>query len=206
MTVVVAPLSDSAQWSGFLTAEERAAGKKKSSDSMRSRFEIGRGIRRRLLSEASGISAAELRFTEDGNIKPYAENAAGWDFNLSHAGEFVACAVARGPVGIDIELIRPVREMGSIVTRYFHPDEAAAWRAAGKDLREEAFFVLWSAREAVMKCTGLGLARGLSITRVDPAILREAEASARAGDAALVVRRLEAPPGYVALVALAAGR
>jgi hypothetical protein len=52
-----------------------------------------------------------------------------------------------------------------------------------------------------MKCVGFGLARGLSVTRVDPVILADKAASARVGDAGLEVRRLSAPQGYVAMVA-----
>jgi phosphopantetheinyl transferase len=101
-------------------------------------------------------------------------------------------------------MVRPVREAGSIVKRYFHPDEAMAWHTVAPGLREEAFFVLWSAREASMKCAGLGLARGLSVTRVDPAILADRQAAARVGDTRMDIRRLDAPNGYVAVVAQAA--
>lgn len=52
-----------------------------------------------------------------------------------------------------------------------------------------------------MKCTGRGLAKGLSITRVAPAILDEDEVPAHVGGAELSLRRLEAPQGYVAVVA-----
>ncbi|MFM8232186.1 MAG: 4'-phosphopantetheinyl transferase family protein, partial [Chthoniobacterales bacterium] len=124
--------------------------------------------------------------------------------NVSHSGDYVAVAVGRGQIGVDLEQIRPVREMESIVERYFHRDEAVAWRSLDASLREEAFFVLWSAREAAMKCVGLGLARGLSITRVAPAIVTEDATSARVGGVVVEVRRLSAPRGYVAAVVQAA--
>ena len=186
---------------GFLTEEELRQSKEKTSDAVRTRFVIARGLRRKMLDRATGIRAEDLCFLEDGESKPRVLGAHGWDFNISHAGENVACAVARGQVGVDIEQIRPVREMESIVGRYFHPDEAAAWCALAPGLRKEAFFVLWSAREAAMKCAGLGLAKGLSVTRVDPLILREEEAGARVGEVEMTVRRWEAPSGYVGLVA-----
>ena len=63
--------------------------------------------------------------------------------------------------------------------------------------------MLWSAREASMKCVGFGLARGLSVTRVDPLIVAENVAFARVGHARLQVQRLSAPQGYVAMVAQA---
>ena len=200
----IASFPDADKLRVFLTDEERVAAAGKPSGTLRMRFEIARGLRRKMLSAATGVNPGDCRFAEDGENKPRLMGAPEWDFNLSHAGEYAACVVARGQVGIDIEKIRPVRDMESIVARYFHPDEAAAWRALPSCLREEAFFVLWSAREAAMKCTGRGLAKGLSITRVDPSIVRTNEASARVGDTELTVRRWEAPRGYVAVVALGA--
>ena len=165
---------------------------------------IGRGMRRKMLSEAAGLPIDQLVFDESADGKPRCTNVSGWDFNVSHSGDYVAVAVGRGQIGVDLEQIRPVREMESIAERYFHRDEAETWRSLDTGLREEAFFVLWSAREAAMKCVGLGLARGLSITRVDPAIVKEVVASARVGEMRVEVRRLSAPRGYVAAMARAA--
>jgi phosphopantetheine--protein transferase-like protein len=124
-----------------------------------------------------------------------------WDFNLSHAGDYVVLVVGRGEVGVDLEKRRSVRNLAALVERYFHPDEAAAWRATGAGRREEAFFILWSAREAAMKCAGLGLARGLALTRVDPEILRSESASGMVGGKVVLLRRVAAPEGYVLVTA-----
>ena len=203
-SVEFAVLSEAKDWLSLLSEEERTKAAGIANPAVRGRFEIGRGLRRKMLSEATGLLAGEITFSESEEGKPRALNAAGWDFNVSHSGDYVAVAVGRGQVGVDLEQVRPVREMESIVERYFHPDEAAAWRAVAPGLREEALFVLWSAREASMKCVGLGLARGLSVTRVDPLIVAETVAFARVGGARLEVKRLSAPQGYVAMVAQAA--
>lgn len=203
-TVEFAPLSGTQEWRNLLSEEERAKAIGMTNVAMRGRFEVGRGLRRKMLADATGISAEELSFAESKEGKPRALNAAGWDFNSSHSGDYVAVAVGQGQVGVDLEQIRPVREMELIVDRYFHPDEAGAWRSLNPGLREEAFFVLWSAREASMKCVGLGLARGLSITRVDPRILKEGRGFARVGESALELQRVSAPQGYVAMLAQAA--
>ena len=201
MTVELAHFAEAEQWRSFLTAEEREQAARRSNTQVRLRYEIGRGMRRKLLADASVVAPGDLRFVEEQGGKPQVANADGWDFNLSHAGDYVVCAISRGIVGVDIEQVRPAQEMESITNRYFHPDEAAAWRALASSLREEAFFVLWSAREAAMKCAGLGLAKGLSVTRVDPLILGEEEAAARVGEMEMTVRRWQAPQGYVGVVA-----
>jgi len=108
--------------------------------------------------------------------------------------------VGRGSVGVDIEQCREVREMESIVARYFHPEEQAAWHDLPPARQPAAFFLLWSAREAAMKCAGLGLAKGLSITRVDPGILERGQGTAWVGDRLLQARSLPAPEGYALVV------
>lgn len=199
--VEFAPLSSAQEWRGLLSGEERAKAAGATNPAMRARFEIGRGLRRKMLADATGMAAEEITFAESGDGKPCAVNAADWDFNVSHSGDFVVVTVRRGQVGVDLEQIRPVREMESIVARYFHPEEAVAWNSLAPGLREEAFFALWSAREAAMKCAGLGLARGLSITRVDPLIVNGDAAFACVGEVRLEVRRLSAPRGYMAMLA-----
>ncbi len=200
-TVEFAPLSAAEEWRSLLSEEERAKASGMTNPAMKARFEIGRGLRRKMLADATGLPPGEITFVESEEGKPSALKAAGWDFNVSHSGDYVAVAVGPGQVGVDLEQIRPVREMGSIVERYFHPDEAVTWRSLAPGLRKEAFFVLWSAREASMKCVGLGLARGLSVTQVDPLIVAENAAFARVGHARLEVQRLSAPQRYVAMMA-----
>jgi 4'-phosphopantetheinyl transferase len=198
-----AVLSEAKNLRSLLSEEERARAAGIANPAVRARFEIGRGLRRKMMSDATGLPPSQITFVESGEGKPRALNAAGWDFNVSHSGDYVAVAVGRGQVGVDLEQFRLVREMACIVDRYFHPDEAAEWRAVAPGLREEAFFVLWSAREASMKCVGLGLARGISVTRVDPLIVTGNATFACVGDARVEVRRVEAPRGYVAMVAQA---
>lgn len=206
LSIELASTCDVKKWRCLLTDEERSAAGRLFNSSVRARFETSRGLRRKVLSEVAGIAPHAVKFRENHDDKPCAENAGGWDFNVSHSGDLVAVAVAQVTVGIDIEMMRPVREVEAIVARYFHPDEAGAWRDVAPSLREEAFFVLWSAREAAMKCMGLGLAKGMTVTRVGPEIVRGIETSARVGEREVNVRRIEVPRGYVGMVALASGR
>jgi phosphopantetheinyl transferase len=153
-----------------------------------------------MLSACTGVSADSLVFSHDGEGKPRVQGLTGWDFNISHAGDYVAAVVGRGSVGVDIEQCREVRDMESIVDRYFHPEEQAAWHGLPPARQPAAFFLLWSAREAAMKCAGLGLAKGLSVTRVDPGIFEQEQVDARVGDRLLQVKPLPAPAGYAFVV------
>lgn len=200
----LASLAQAEEFARDLTPAESAQAARLANAALRTRFVVSRGLRRRVLSGCTGAAAGDLVFIEQGEGKPRLAGDHGWDFNLSHAGEYVAVAARRGPVGIDLEQHRAVREQAGIVRRYFHPDEAQAWLRLPKDRQTAAFFLLWSAREAAMKCAGLGLARGLAVTRIDPGLLDTGTAEARVGDRSLSVSLLEAPEGYT--LALATGR
>jgi len=194
-------LDEAAQWERHLGAQEIDQLVRFNNETRRARFVVSRGMRRKLVADCLGRPAETLVFVEDGETKPRLVHADGWDFNVSHAGDYVAVAVRRGPVGVDVELVREVREMASIVARYFHSDECSAWQALDENLREEAFFVLWSAREAAMKCAGLGLARGMAVTRVGPEIVCGNAGQAEVDGEPIGLERVTAPGGYVMVLA-----
>lgn len=195
----LAALGEAQEFAGLLTAAEDAQAARIPNEALRTRFVVSRGLRRCMLAECTGIAAAGLEF-QDAPGKPRLLGAWDWDFNLSHAGDHVVVAARRGQVGIDLEQHREVRDMALIVRRYFHADEAQVWRRLPKDRRSAAFFLFWSAREAAMKCAGLGLARGLSVTRIDPGLLETGHAPAKAGDMSLQAMELDAPDGYTLVV------
>ena len=165
------------------------------------RFVVSRGLRRKVLAGVLGCGPEDVLIAEDAGAKPRLRDGHGWDFNLSHAGNYVALIIGRGEVGVDLEKMRPVRAMEGVVERYFHPDEGAAWRAMPPHEQEDAFFLLWSAREAAMKCAGTGLAGGLSRTRIDPEILRSDRVRGVVGTQEMVLQREKAPEGYVLVTA-----
>ena len=60
--------------------------------------------------------------------------------NTSHSGDFVVHALTRGgPVGVDVERLRPMAELASITSR-FAPDEAVELSCLPEGLRESSFF------------------------------------------------------------------
>ncbi len=86
----------------------------------------------------------------------------GLQFNLSHSGGWLAIAVARDlEVGLDIEGERQLKRVADLAQRYF--SEAEAEWIAGLDgaAQTQAFLAQWTAREALVKSTGTGLAGAL---------------------------------------------
>jgi len=88
-------------------------------------------------------------------------------FNLSHTTGMVACALARAPVGIDVEGTVDDRDWHGIASRYFHPDELAWIERAPANARRMRFTTIWTLKEAVVKAAGRGLAIPLDGFAVD---------------------------------------
>jgi 4'-phosphopantetheinyl transferase len=70
-------------------------------------------------------------------------------FNISHSANYVACAIADTPVGIDIEGRRKVNN--AVAKRYFTEEEIKSIHS------DEDFFKIWTFKEALGKYTGEGL-------------------------------------------------
>lgn len=92
--------------------------------------------------------------------KPYLPAYPGFHFSLSHSGVWAVCAVSEYPLGVDIEQVRPTRR--GLAERYFSPEECALLT----QLPPDSFFDFWTLKEAAVKASGEGLARGLSRAKV----------------------------------------
>ena len=106
-----------------------------------------------MLSRESGLPMAALVIETDPLGKPQVKNAP-LHFNVSHSGDFVVCAVDAQPVGVDIEVIHPVRPV--LAARVCCPEELA-YAAPGGDLDPVRFFEIWTAKEALLKYRGTGI-------------------------------------------------
>lgn len=82
--------------------------------------------------------------------KPYFPGRPDICFNLSHSHGAAVCALHDKPVGIDVEKLRPA------------PPRLA------EGMEDEAFFRLWTAREAAVKRRGEGIGALLRPMEPDP--------------------------------------
>lgn len=102
---------------------------------------------------------ASIQFEATAQGKPFLKDFPDWQFNLTHSSGVAALAVSICcPVGIDLEELDqqfPAME----VAREFFIGEEIAWLEAtdSTEVRTDRFFQLWTAKEAVMKFTGLGM-------------------------------------------------
>lgn len=128
----------------------------------RRRFVVARGRLRERLAAELGAPPAELAFRYGPTGKPAVEGAGGLGFNLAHSGDVALLALAEGPVGIDVERLRPLKDAEGLARRWFHPREVARIDRAEDPLGE--FFATWVAKEAALKLVGVGV--GESLPRV----------------------------------------
>lgn len=131
-----------AQWEQWL-APEKQQRLARLPEKKRLQSLCGDGLAREMLSRLLGTAPQEVTFTYTDTGKPLVEGAY---FNVSHSGDMVGCAVSAGPVGLDIERIRPVSQR----LRRALPQSTDS---------DEAFFRLWTKREALLKCCGESVAR-----------------------------------------------
>ncbi len=130
------------------------------------RFVVAHGVLRCILAGYVRESPADLHFQSGEHGKPSLVNAAASvEFNLSHSGDIALLAVARDrAVGVDVEQWDDRVEYLAIAERFFSPAERIVLR--GLALERDAhvaggFFAAWSRKEAYLKATGVGIARGL---------------------------------------------
>ena len=115
-------------------------------------------------------------------------------FSLAHSGDAVLVAVAGQPVGVDVE--QDPRGCMCSMTSAMHPADAAVLGSLPEPERHEAVIGWWVRAEAVLKCTGEGIAHGLGGF---PVISGPAGTPVHG----CAVDSIAAPAGYRAAIALA---
>jgi 4'-phosphopantetheinyl transferase len=124
----------------------------------RRRYTAAHGILRRVLAGYRKADARTLRFTIGKNGKPALSDESGptaLRFNLSHTEDMALIAVTLGrEVGVDVERVRPISELDSIVERYFTARERDALRGMESTTRRDAFYRCWTRKESYAKGTG----------------------------------------------------
>ena len=128
-------------------------------DEPRRRFVVARGRLRERLGARLGARPADVEFRYGPNGKPEVD---GVHFNVAHTGDLALCVIAEGPVGVDVERLRPMKNATALARRWFRAEEVERIAAAHDPLTE--FFRTWTMKEAALKLVGVGV--GESLPRV----------------------------------------
>ncbi len=128
----------------------------------RRQFTRCRSALRANLCERLGCANQDLRFGEGEHGKPFAvvrgrrrDDVA---FNVSHSGTWglIAFASSGRRLGVDLEMRKPRENLVGIGARVYGARELAALRDAQGDARVQAFYRLWTLKEALIKAVGAG--------------------------------------------------
>ena len=116
----------------------------------RREFIVGHFLLRQVLSKITGKPLIEndIEVLKSGALMPV-DQSVGY-VSLSHSFEKVAIAVAPVPVGIDVEKIRSKDNYNAILEQIDSVKQAQELMREGCSLKE-AFFRLWTRREALYK-------------------------------------------------------
>jgi len=147
---------------------ERMARLKK--PSAREKFAITRGLLRATLAYHLAVSPTHLRFELLPQGKPVlAHPATDVQFNLSHSRDVILLAVThRRAVGVDVEYLRPMRDMDKFAARFFSENEREWLASVPPGEKTRVFFEVWTRKEAYLKACGDGITRQLRGIDVRP--------------------------------------
>ena len=194
----------SGRHAGLLDETERRRWAAYRRDEDRERFLTGCALAKTALARYTGQRPADVRFDRTcgqcgkPHGKPVIEGA-GVGHSVAHSGVLVAVAVARAPVGVDVEQLdgrpHPLGGDGdpeALARLVLSAAEQATLAAVPPSGRARAFLVAWTRKEAVTKATGDGLRAAFSDVVV----------AADAGPPRLVAWPYPRPPQSVSLLDL----
>lgn len=94
--------------------------------------------------------------------KPYLSAYPTFAFNQSHSHKHYALASSKqqADIGVDVEDLDRVVRFDALAQHAFHADEYALWQA--HDCDPELWFKIWTAKEAILKASGLGIRLSLN--------------------------------------------
>lgn len=126
---------------------------------------LGEALVRYVMETECGIAQKTISFTADPNGRPFAifpEDKA-FDFNISHAGDWVICSIGNERSGIDIEKVFVIdhRLAESVLT----PNELASLNKLPPHEQNKLFCQLWTLKESYSKQIGMGL--GISFRELE---------------------------------------
>jgi 4'-phosphopantetheinyl transferase len=157
---------------------------------LRRRRTVLRAALRLALARWLGRGPETFRFVAEPAGKP---RLAGEEvhFSVSSSGEYGLIALTQlGPVGVDIERVKPIDELEAVALRCFGADTARELVDEPAERRAQVFYRHWTMLEAQLKASGVGLAQRLDCLG--------GEADRRA----LTIATVDPGPGYAGAIAV----
>jgi 4'-phosphopantetheinyl transferase len=160
--------------------DDPGAGPHSAAASASERQAVGQQLAREILAGYLNVRPAEVAFLRDDHGRPrlspetqaLSPRAATLDLNWADSENmFVLGLSATGRIGVDVEMIRDAVDLAALLPEHCSSHERAQIAALPASERLTGFFKCWTAKEAVAKLLGDGIAGGLARieTRFDAA-------------------------------------
>jgi 4'-phosphopantetheinyl transferase len=181
------PQQRTVDYLSLLSTEERARWEGIRVERGREEFLLGRALLRTTLSRYVSRRPAEWRFELGERGRPELVGAkedpilSHLRFNLAHSEGLVACIVASGgDAGIDLEHPQRSTDYQALAERFFSDDERRHFATpsdqeagrpsdhASENARREAFYSIWTLKEAYLKARGIGIGLPLRSLSFEP--------------------------------------
>ncbi len=154
-----------------LSAEEARKARAFQFERDRATYIAAHAMLRRRLREALGGEEPDIVLSPLGRPELAArpDGAPAPSFNLTHSGDFAACALLDGaPIGVDAEDSRRPIDVAEMAARWFAPAERELLAQVPQTRQTEMFFRIWTLKEAIVKATGHGLRIEPQLFAVEP--------------------------------------
>lgn len=145
-----------------LSADENIRADRLLDPAKRENFIASRGSLREILGQYLDLEPKKIQFEYGPKGKPFVKKNPLLDlsFNLSHAANWAALAITDGlEVGIDIEYIDPLLDYEKLTSQFFSSHERDRLQHFSFRRRRRGFYRIWTAKEAKLKCSGLGFSK-----------------------------------------------
>lgn len=139
----------------------------------RHRFAVTRSVLRELLGAYTGIAPESVIFTQNQYGRPELASLLSGEgetifFNVSHTDNDALIAISRARcIGVDVEVKQRVLNLQELAPLVCTAPERAVIEVLAPAAQRDAFLRCWTAKEAILKAIGLGIAEGLLCLRVD---------------------------------------
>lgn len=145
----------------LLSTEERGVAARFKFRHDQERYIRAHGILRQILAGYTGVDPAYLSFNKTKYGKPVLDHVKVEEtvhFNMTYSRRLICYIISKhSEVGIDVEYLSQDFDWGGIATTYFSPQELDRLENTTKKEQVSLFFKLWTAKEALLKCKGIGL-------------------------------------------------
>lgn len=142
---------------------------KKSNNTLFIKEQLGSSILlNEILENNYFLDPKEIEYIYNESGKPYLKDKNLY-FSLSHSNGIVALTVSKEEVGLDIELIKPVKD--ALAKRIMTTEEYNIYNSLDKNKKVTYFYEVWTSKEAYVKKIGTSITLTPSNIEIDEDIL-----------------------------------